>query len=393
MLSGISGLTGRPLAWLRRHRRLGVALLSTLVLIGVVPLLAYAVTFSKATTFIGAVTLTVPLAVASGGTGVTTSTGTGNVVLSASPTFTGTLTAAALTASGAVTFSGLSAIGTPEAGLHLCLSGTTVKYSTVGNCDTTNGDIAEKYGTEEPVVRGEIVALGATVTSRQFYVKNPDPGEATQTKYTITTSNVRKATFATRSRLIGAVPTTPQVLGQDVIDPNDHPQLVALVGHVPVKMTLDGGNVAIGDPITVSSSTPGYGMKAVTSGRILGWALEDFSATSTSLDGMIEVYIKPQDWIAPQDFDALLDLSQLSAASTDSTGSPQADTSFTTRFFSSLFVRLTAWLADATNGIHNFYASIVHSDRVETKELCVGSTCVTEDQFKATVARSAAAGN
>ena len=38
------------------------------------------------------------LPVANGGTGVTTSTGTGNTVLSASPTFTGTLTAATLTA-------------------------------------------------------------------------------------------------------------------------------------------------------------------------------------------------------------------------------------------------------------------------------------------------------
>ena len=43
------------------------------------------------------------LAVTNGGTGVTTSTGTGNVVLSASPTFTGTLNAAAITASGAIT--------------------------------------------------------------------------------------------------------------------------------------------------------------------------------------------------------------------------------------------------------------------------------------------------
>ena len=43
------------------------------------------------------------LAVTNGGTGVTTSTGTGSVVLSASPTFTGTLAAATLTASGTIT--------------------------------------------------------------------------------------------------------------------------------------------------------------------------------------------------------------------------------------------------------------------------------------------------
>ena len=43
------------------------------------------------------------LAVTNGGTGVTTSTGTGSVVLSASPTFTGTLAAATITATGSIT--------------------------------------------------------------------------------------------------------------------------------------------------------------------------------------------------------------------------------------------------------------------------------------------------
>jgi hypothetical protein len=57
------------------------------------------------------------LPVASGGTGTTTSTGTGSVVLSASPTFTGTVAAATINASGRVSSSaGLSASGnTPPA--------------------------------------------------------------------------------------------------------------------------------------------------------------------------------------------------------------------------------------------------------------------------------------
>jgi hypothetical protein len=53
---------------------------------------------------------------------------------------------------------------------------------------------------------------------------------------------------------------------------------------------------------------------------------------------------------------------------------------------------LIGWFADATNGIKDFYASIVHSNRVETQELCVGSTCVTEDQFKTAFQNAAAAG-
>ena len=52
-----------------------------------------------------------------GGTGVTTSTGTGNNVLSASPTFTGTVSAATITASGDVAI-GASAIA-PASKLHI----------------------------------------------------------------------------------------------------------------------------------------------------------------------------------------------------------------------------------------------------------------------------------
>ena len=58
----------------------------------------------------GAVTLAGTLAVASGGTGVTTSTGTGSTVRSASPTFTGTLAAAAITASTTLGVTGVSTL-------------------------------------------------------------------------------------------------------------------------------------------------------------------------------------------------------------------------------------------------------------------------------------------
>ena len=66
------------------------------------------------------------LDVANGGTGVTSSTGTGNTVLSASPTFTGTLAAAAITASTTLGVTGNSTLtgrvgigGAPEIGVTL----------------------------------------------------------------------------------------------------------------------------------------------------------------------------------------------------------------------------------------------------------------------------------
>ena len=50
--------------------------------------------------------------------------------------------------------------------------------------------------------------------------------------------------------------------------------------------------------------------------------------------------------------------------------------SFTSRFFASLFARLTQWFAEATNGIKSFFA-----ERVQTKELCVDYICVTREEF------------
>ena len=50
-------------------------------------------------------------------------------------------------------------------------------------------------------------------------------------------------------------------------------------------------------------------------------------------------------------------------------------------FVGKFFDRLVAWFGDVENGIEDFYVSVIHSDKVETKMLCVGTTCVTEEQF------------
>ena len=66
------------------------------------------------------------------------------------------------------------------------------------------------------------------------------------------------------------------------------------------------------------------------------------------------------------------------------TTEPAADT-FAGRFFTSLFARITAWLADAANGIGDFFAARIHTD-----ELCVKDVCVSRDQFLQMVERAGA---
>lgn len=54
----------------------------------------------------------------------------------------------------------------------------------------------------------------------------------------------------------------------------------------------------------------------------------------------------------------------------------------------SLGALITSLLADAGNGIQDIFTHILHADRVETNELCVGDTCVTEEEFLDLVHRS-----
>ena len=64
-------------------------------------------------------------------------------------------------------------------------------------------------------------------------------------------------------------------------------------------------------------------------------------------------------------------------------------TTFASQFFQNLFTRITAWLADAANGI----ANIISDTLTAREKLCVGDTCVTPEQFRAVFGnQNAAAG-
>jgi hypothetical protein len=63
--------------------------------------------------------------------------------------------------------------------------------------------------------------------------------------------------------------------------------------------------------------------------------------------------------------------------------------SLDTSSVTSLGYLIKSLLADVGNNITDLYASVIHGDRVETKTLCVGSTCVTEEQFLKMVNNSA----
>jgi hypothetical protein len=124
-----------------------------------------------------------------------------------------------------------------------------------------NQDVAETFATAEQTAPGDVVAL------------------VTQDA---TAPAVRKATGQPGELLVGVVSTDPGLVfdnGKTYLA-GDNSQLitanraaVAALGRVPVKVSLEHGPIAVGDPLA-ASATPGAAMKATQAGQIIGYALQ-----------------------------------------------------------------------------------------------------------------------
>ncbi|MDD5518384.1 MAG: hypothetical protein PHV98_03420 [Candidatus Omnitrophica bacterium] len=193
---------------------------------------------------------------------------------------------------------------------------------------TPAADVAENYYVNDENIRGgDVVCLASNALT------------------------VEKCSSAYESDLLGVISTQPALLmGNDMS--NARP--VALNGRVPVKISLENGPIAIGDSLTSASSTPGVAMKATGSGKILGYALEPFDGSATSSD-MIYAFINLQDRSAGdlsvfENTDGGLEIRTLTESG------------------------LTALFTIDDDG-----ALVV--SKIKTQQLCVGSVCVTENEF------------
>jgi hypothetical protein len=73
------------------------------------------------------------------------------------------------------------------------------------------------------------------------------------------------------------------------------------------------------------------------------------------------------------------------------TTTPEIDEgSFPSRFFASLFARLTHWFADAQNGITDFFAKRVHTQEICTTRSDGSEVCASGDQLAAILAGTSA---
>ncbi|KKU76489.1 MAG: FG-GAP repeat protein, partial [Candidatus Giovannonibacteria bacterium GW2011_GWB1_47_6b] len=168
----------------------------------------------------------------------------------------------------------------------VCHTGANTDYDMVTLTDCTTGaaaDYAEHYPMADASIDyGDIVAASNDTT-----VTSPIYGEPGRT-----ITKLVKSSQPYQSTAIGIVSNNYSDFTSTGynIKPEDNPKPVALSGRVPVKVNLENGPIKIGDPIT-SSSEPGIGMKATKSGRIVGYALEDFNSLTEQNKGQVLVIV------------------------------------------------------------------------------------------------------
>ena len=161
------------------------------------------------------------------------------------------------------------------------------RFSAGGDAFTGGGawnaggaDVAEYFPTDDfELVPGDIVSVRSSFSQ------------------TSTNGLVERSRGEYDEQIIGVVSSAPGLkLGSDITGGNAGKQPIALIGRVPVKVSLEGGMIKKGDRLT-SSSKPGIAMKATDAGRVVGIALEDYGTAEADSDvANILVFVSPHEW-------------------------------------------------------------------------------------------------
>lgn len=178
------------------------------------------------------------------------------------------------------------------------------------------------------------------------------------------------------SQMIGIVSTDPGIIGNntredyrdELADPSK--SLVGLMGQIDTLVDASGGAVAVGDPISASLTTAGYGAKAHGPTRIVGFALEALSSGT----GTIRVLVQPQ-WYGGDVLTATGSATQVSgslaiAASTAATASSTMVDS------GMLSLRGSVWNAGSAQAIGMSMKTVVNA--VDDYKLSVTNNAGTE---------------
>jgi hypothetical protein len=147
-----------------------------------------------------------------------------------------------------------------------CTASTTGRVSAV-SYHTGNSDLAEMYFSNESLKTGEIV-----------YIKNG--------------LSVGRADESSEGKIIGVVSTKPgQLLGFDdtSLRKGEQGYPIALKGRVPIRLSDENGEIKAGDELMLSS-VPGVAMKASSTGKVVGIALENYDGLRAYSDTYINQF-------------------------------------------------------------------------------------------------------
>lgn len=148
--------------------------------------------------------------------------------------------------------------------------------------------------------KGSLFSGGADLAERYTSKDSLKPGDLVTFDYSDDHA-VRRSSSAYQGELLGVVSTNPGFVA-GAFTKDSYP--IALVGRVPVSVTLENGIIKVGDRIT-SSPLSGYGMKATKAGRVVGLALEPSKPENfkpcahdaKKMCGQIMTFINLSDWL------------------------------------------------------------------------------------------------
>lgn len=297
------------------------------------------------------------------------------------------------TAGGVCGGGGGGAGGVAGAGGNGCV--VIYEYTTVAS----GADIAENYPVSDPSIGpGDIVAFDAGFPLV-----------------------VARADEAIKRPLVGIISTDPGIILGDRDDLGTRP--VALAGRVPTKVNLEGGSIAVGDRIALSS-VPGVGRKASVFDDTVGVALSAYDGTqeeasvivfidlqrgieieavgaallggmdgltviASSTDGSFDFVGGMMQAIASRIFGVFGAASTTAATSTDeiaSTTTASGDSGMSA-FVRSIFASIRQWFADAGNGIGSVFADAFHA----RNEICVDDQCLDREDVRSLLALASGA--
>lgn len=149
---------------------------------------------------------------------------------------------------------------------------------------TCNQDVAETFASTVRTEPGDVVVLHSEASDEP-------------------TVELSQGAYA--DQLMGVVSTNPGLVfdsGQTYLAGNnadlisDDETVVAMIGRVPVKISTENGEIAVGDPLA-SASRAGAAMKATRAGQILGYALQ---SSDEAQDGKILAWLQLGYYVPPE---------------------------------------------------------------------------------------------